>query len=118
MSFRFKPSDFTTWNCHPALDIKAAIAEKANQLLDEYVQSLPEVFGSLEHDTKEIGWSRKKIKTDTHRARLWGVEEITQKKCNHVVVDVEYSRMMPGVEGWIGKCEKCGRLMSPKWEEA
>jgi hypothetical protein len=118
MSFRFKPGMF----CSLALEEheRDEVAMKANQLLDAHIATLPEVKGwNQDDDLNTVIWFPKKNADyqSTHRARLWGLEEIKQKKCEHVVVDVKYSKMMRGVEGWIGKCEKCGRLMTPKWEE-
>lgn len=118
MSFRFKPEDFRK---PPGKEFNPSLAaDLANQLLDEHIATLPEVKGwNQDDDLNTVIWFPKKNADyqSTHRARLWGLEEIKQKKCEHVVVDVKYSKMMRGVEGWIGKCEKCGRLMTPKWEE-
>lgn len=94
MSFRFTPEDFqwTSSSNDECIDIAA----KANQLLDAHIATLPEVKGwNQDDDLNTVIWFPKKNADyqSTHRARLWGLEEIKQKK-EHVC-----------------ECKDCGRAL-------
>jgi len=120
MTFRFKPEDFEDCrnNFMGALTVTEIIA-KANRLLEEHVKTLP-VVTSCGTQTE---WSKNGITygADTHRARLWCVEEIKPKKCEH---DFEVSsqhivnppRDRASIHEMRIVCPKCNRRLQPKWE--
>lgn len=55
-------------------------AERANELLDEHVASLPEVFGIMLDDNHATDFGYIDFKSRTHRAKLWGVEQLKKEK--------------------------------------
>lgn len=116
MSFRFTPEDFqwTSSSNDECIDIAA----KANQLLDAHIATLPEVF-----QNRDAGWWPEEI---THgqqqrRARLWGVEEIKQKQCEHTHIDIDLPVLTPNYVRRTDiqiKCSQCGKRLVAKWGEA
>lgn len=118
MSFRFKPEDFEGMRGHYQKEQQEQWCERANQLLDAHIATLPEVF-QAEHGMN--WWDRDEVNPPGRRARLWDVEEIAPKKCEHFNLahsdDSLYLRM--DFEGYLlGKCNDCGRKLKAKWEEA
>lgn len=94
MIFRFKPEHFEHPNQlfdkdqHGVFRIMPEEASHtANRLLDAHVATLPEVFGI--QDGSDNLWHFQDLKSvsphpSTHRARLWGIEEIKPNKCEHI----------------------------------
>lgn len=124
MSFRFKPEDFQNQiSDYPTKTYRSAshteAADIANQLLDAHIATLPEVKGwNQDDDLNTVIWFPKKNADyqSTHRARLWGLEEIKQKKCEHPMMNVfldPQSRLHREA-----KCMDCGKRLVAKWEEA
>lgn len=115
MSFRFKPEDFRHLECCDSF-FPGEVATTANQLLDAHIATLPEVKNQC-----GIWYSNVDPVGTTHRARLWGVEEIKQKKCEHrpsytgISTFISEGTKGPSVEG---DCARCGKRLVAKWEEA
>lgn len=57
-----------------------AFVDIANKLLDEHVASLPEVFGIMLDDNHATDFGYIDFKSRTHRAKLWGVEQLKKEK--------------------------------------
>lgn len=122
MSFRFKPEDFSYGaggNTGNHLTTEYA-AMQANYLLDKYVMSLPEVFGTLQNAGNEYAecWKFEEGQevTDTHRARLWDIQEIKPKKCDH---EAECKSMLTSLPPQpVYTCRHCGKRLVARWEEA
>jgi len=117
MSFRFKPGMF----CSLALEEheRDEVAMKANQLLDAHIATLPEVKGwNQDDDLNTVIWFPKKNADyqSTHRARLWGVEELKPVKCEHVLP--HGLRSIHEENGTLYFYCKCGKRLVAKWEEA
>lgn len=119
MSFRFTPEDFKDLDvdCFTVCDV---FARRANHILDIFVKTLPEVFGRAKYRDQGILWSDYKEDGDTHRARLWGVEEIKPEKCEHESIrKFDSSEGMPEFIGYAGVCYKCQKKLEPTgWREA
>ncbi len=117
MSFRFKPEQFSRFG-----ERSEAIACLANNLLEEFVKTLPEVFaqGSPDRTGGIVDvWAQNKSNFDSglrmSRARLWGVEEIkpTTGICVHGISKIIWSS---GNE-FECECDKCGAILKPSgWE--
>lgn len=112
MSFRFKPEQFSRFG-----ERSEAIACLANNLLEEFVKTLPEVFAQGSPD--RMGgivdvWAQNKSNFDSglrmSRARLWGVEEIKPEKCTHSII--EFNPKVP----MHGQCGVCRKPFVAKWE--
>lgn len=118
MSFRFKPEDFEDLPDVELVRTEEVIAREANRLLDEHVETLPEVFGELIKDGKdinEVGWSETQLDSDRSRARLWDIQEITPAKCEHnnkLQISTAQSLLF-----WNeAQCSDCGKRLKAKWE--
>lgn len=113
MSFRFKPEDFSKAGADALVASLAASA--ANRILDEHVSTLPEVLGVMR--LGEMIWQSELDRIDQmrggiKRARLWVVEELKQKKCEHTIV--EYN---PKAPLGVGRCGLCRTPLVARWEE-
>ncbi len=73
MSFKFNLGDF---HQNPnAVTTVSTFVDKANALLEEYVKTLPVVYGCVGF------WQQKEdMAGDTHTARLWGVSPIGEQE--------------------------------------
>lgn len=119
MSFRFKPEDFRKFTYGLTEECRWA-AGAANEILDQYLKTLPEVLGVMR--LGEMIWQSELDRIDQmrggiKRARLWGVEEIKSEPCKHDVScdTITRSFLSPTKEIEI-RCDKCGKRLVAKWE--
>ncbi len=124
MSFRFKPEMFEGTYGHFQKELHEKYCEIANRLLDEYVKTLPEVVtesSSVVLGEWVVNGDRRYSALGRWRARLWDIQEIAPKKCEHVSIE-KYESTRPGRQdfvGYAGVCHKCGVKLKPiGWEEA
>ena len=119
MNFRFKPEDFAEDKLFGGYsdrsmsnDVQKArekqYAEIANRLLDEYVIRLPEVYN---HRGSGQGWSTRTERNDTHRARLWDMQELRPTVCEHEPSPVAEMTNQEYV------CRHCGKRLKATWTE-
>lgn len=121
MSFRFKPEDFLLKDLTSTMASERC-ATIANRLLDEHVKTLPEVFGEMikdGKDIKEVGWSEIQLDSDRSRARLWGVEPIKPEECEHHEPDKEATHIswQNGRLVIESECKNCSNKLVAKWIE-
>lgn len=121
MTFRFKPEDFEDRPMVEMTPDGEVIANIANAILGKHIATLPEVF--LRKGTFGEWFDEAYVNyTKTHRARLWGVEEIKQKDehvCEHRTATLR-SRHIGSCEIWAGdilNCEDCGKRLVAEWRE-
>lgn len=121
MRFRFKPEDF-----HQLFHIMYAtttgvspedFAHEANRLLDEYVKTLPEVHAHAIPGSPfpDYNWFTEFQSQDTHRARLWDVQEIKPKKCQHEAECKSLLTSLPPQP--VYTCRHCGKRLVAEWRE-
>lgn len=108
MSFKFRPEDFElgqfglrSQDMPKPSEIYAA---QANRLLDEFVQTLPEIGGKidLQFNAPTVWTPLGHNEGQVMRARLWGVEEI---ECQHKNTKI----WEPHLAG-ARKCLDCGKV--------
>lgn len=128
MSFEFTPDNFDDLRRSGAIQEltsaqRAYVSMRANRLLDEHVATLPEVFNKRD---SAVGW-RSVLNSEsdvTHTARLWGIQKIAPKKCEHegvVQLEPNFDRRIPKSERKMIQtyaCKKCGKNLVARWEEA
>lgn len=124
MSDFFKPEDFDdeAGGYTPAC---SAIARLANAKLKAHIESLPLAykerdlgvrFGGSAWRENPASFSGEASDHFTHTARLWGIEEMKPKECEHIAI-------LTGDE-FIGMvsakiiCKKCRKVLKPSggWE--
>lgn len=126
MSFRFRPEHFEilymrhVWREMP--NTPELYATQANYLLDKHVATLPEIGGriDLQFGTPSVWTPLGHDEDQVMRARLWGVEEIKPKKCEHGRLRTLTCKHT-GDETAYGAeaiCDHCGKRLVAKWEEA
>lgn len=84
------------------------MVEYINEKLNALIELWPVVYGSLDHDPAEYGWSTNNIKSDTHKARLAFIEEIVKKTCIHKAWFVDRKH-----GDTIFICMDCGKELIP-----
>ncbi len=88
-----------------------AIASTANNILNEYIATLPVVTGSG-HGL----WGEEPTGRDTKKAKLWDVQELPKKECEHEgILEDSMENVYPRY--LIYRC-RCGIRLKPKWEPA
>lgn len=121
---QFEPEDFhgiQIWSKATQHDCSAA-SRIAQKIYDEYVQSLPVVYG---HCTTEGDSFSRHYVVDasvgaTHQARLLNVEPIEKKECEHgpFWVGSLGFRFNGESSEIVASCHKCGVKLKAKWEVA
>ncbi len=100
MSFRFRPEMFKDLPDVELHRTEEVIAHEANRLLDEHVKTLPEV---------------------TMRARLWDIQEIKPKECEHKPnpwgMSMQYDEDTKTSHATC-LCHCCGKRLVAEWKEA
>lgn len=108
MSDFFKPSDFHEYykrvkGSWPPITVEQAICDVANAKLRDCVvltkqdiEKMPVVYGlTTQHPLQdEWSWLEQKTPADTHRARLFQIEEIKPKECEHRVDAKTFCKML------------------------
>lgn len=120
MSFRFESKDFLEVSSYWLLTDRARAAQIANQILNEHISTLPEVFTYTHEDHPEYSqWSYGIESAETHKARLWGIEKIyPKKKCEHKVSLVRSDHNDQRFKGIFATCDDCGEKLIARWEIA
>lgn len=75
----FHASDFDVKHI-TAYNFTEVSARIANNILNKHLESLPVVYAS---ELQEWQWTENKDVLDTHKARLFGIEEIKKEPCKH-----------------------------------
>lgn len=121
----FKPEDFKQDNAmfefilggKPAIE-KTRAAEIANKILNDYIETLPKVYGG---GSKWKDWGEDKLLGALRVARLICIEEIKPKEpCKHerffmgksVSVDEVGNQ---GSDGNYFLCLDCNKTLKPNW---
>lgn len=121
----FKATDFFT----PL--VSNEVASIANKKLSDYLESLLVVYGVA--GTTE--WSRVRGDGDTHKARLFGIEEIKKETCKHEPATFEinntfyagiynpklggyqHEKQESSINVFSNKCKHCGIELVATWSE-
>lgn len=105
----FKPEDFNYEWDNRAGSYQNASAKISNNILNKHLESCPVVYLDKHHNLShvdEIGF--------THKARLFGIEEIKKEKCEHiphqqVFIEGSYRQKF--------KCKLCHVELVATWSE-
>lgn len=125
MSFRFNSEDFEGVIPRLGQTEIDAYRIRAQELLDAHVASLPKVFrndvlvGHPDRHYEPGWWPIMPQKNRTKEARLWGIEELAPKKCEHVTAR-GIQVMIAGhndLGGFETTCSLCGKRLIAKWQE-
>lgn len=118
----FKESDFWEYETYGNLSVARAV-QASNNKLRAHVEGLPLVRlhnGTMNKD-KDKNWETISnpigYPMATHTARLWDIQPIEKKACEHnfrstVVDDNDYSKVLYYL------CNSCGKKLKAKWEVA
>lgn len=105
--FEFEPEDFDVFmagikGAKIHLDWLRGIAERANEVLREHLDSLPVVYGR--NATGHAFDSAGPASNDTHKAVLFNVEPI-EKKCMHEITTIFFGDSIHGL------CRHCNKAI-------
>lgn len=110
----FKPEDFEEtkdlYGFESYADRELA-AKIVNNILDKHLESCPVVYGnnfkSNDGSAFDIGsvWNITKLNDKTHKARLFGIEEIKKEPCKHEPLE-EIKHTV---------CKHCGVHLDAEW---
>lgn len=83
--------------------------------LQKHLESCPVVYSyKITRNEYWDAWSTNLTPKDTHKAYLFGAEEITPKVCEHRPI---YYRDDHGFPVFEPKCESCGIELESIWQE-
>jgi hypothetical protein len=123
MKFKFTPGMFAfSGTSLSLLRPENLAAAQANAALEKHLATCPVVYTNKRLYEHDLIWSQSQTDseklTDTHRARIFDIEELKPTECGHEIVACLFEDFGPTYRV-TNQCQKCKKIVRPtKWEVA